>query len=188
MDASVTSRRSFLKKSLVVASGVAAAGGAKVALSDAAAGARLDADFSTPYQPSLSFSHPSDWYVRTDLLPTVLDPRHVIVSNRNLPQLPTVDGQPNMAEVPADAVLVDIASTPLLADQDTTSAHDLSHGMRWSDFGEGVHDDTPHLRRRFYAWYATAEWSVAVMVFVGSEAAPGWERVAAIINSVRVDG
>jgi len=42
--------------------------------------------------------------------------------------------------------------------------------------------------RRFYAWYATNEWSVAVMVFVGSEAAPGWERVAAIINSVRVDG
>jgi hypothetical protein len=181
----VSSRRTFLKRSALLAGGVVGVAGVDSVFSDAATAAKLDASGVMQYPPGLAFGYPSEWFVRSDLLPTVIDPQHLIISNRDLPQLPTADGSPNMSYVPRDTVMIDISTTRLIPEQDTGPAIPLEEGIHWSDFGSGVHDDTPHLGRRFYAWYAGGGgWSVAISVLIGDEAEPGWERVAAVVGSL----
>ena len=77
-------RRSLFKLGAVGAGAAAAVGATPPGRARAAV---LDASFTSPYPPHLTFSYPSSWFVHTALIPGVVMPYDVIVCNRHLDDL-----------------------------------------------------------------------------------------------------
>lgn len=178
--------RSKLLKTAGVLTGAVAVGGTVIGTAATRAETSLDAHFEMPFEPGLVVSYPEGWFVKTDIMPEVVDPQHTIVTNFDLKPLPSVDGQPNMLYVPTEAILVDIVTTRIVQGQDLSDALPLVRQMHWADFGPAAQDDTPHLLERRYRWYTAGDWSIAVMIYIGDDASDGDRQyVPAIVESVR---
>lgn len=158
----------------------------KLATAEASAGSlTLDRSHTTSYEPRLTLDYPNTWHVYEGLIMDVVEPRHVVVSNRPLDPLGDVDGLPDMTEAPSDAAVLVIYSEYLLPNRDTSAAHRLSDGVQFGSLAEGLHDDTPGVGRRFFAWFADGSASHTFYLFRGDEEPSDWATMEDVVSSVR---
>lgn len=182
-------RASLIRRSAVAGGLVVGSALARVSLeraSGATAAPPLDVNYSTPFRPGLGFAAPGGWSVSSDFLPDVVEPRHVGVSNREITITRTLDGIPDIRGMDADAALLLAFVEPLTPEHVTDSAHPLGQRLRFADLGHGLHDATPGVGTRYFAWYASDSVAVTVYLLVGVAPAPGWHAVEGVMNSMRL--
>jgi hypothetical protein len=190
MKARVETRRTFLKKAATGGALGAASVGGLTRSGTAQASAILDASFNSPYAPYPIIAYPSSWHVYTALIPGVIEPFDVVLSNRQLGALPDIDGLPDMRAVPSDATMLVLFSEQLPVDYDVSRAIPFRETMRFNDLGGGVVDHTPGGARRFQGWWSARVsgnvYGFNLFVFVGRSAGSEWRDVQAIVDSIRL--
>ena len=185
-------RRSLLKLGAIGAGAATAAGAAPPGPARAAV---LDASFTCPYPPHLTFGYPSSWFMHTALIPGVVMPYDVIVCNRQLSPLPDIAGAPDLRAVLGDATMLVL----LFWDPVPAANANLSGGpvrlqkgmaMRFSDLGGGQRNW--HGFRAITGWYVATSgdllYSIEADVYVGPDAGAEWKHVQPIVSSIRHPG
>lgn len=186
-------RKDLLRRAAGGAAGAAAATAALPA--SARGGTTLDASFACPYVPHPVISHPSSWFVYTALIPGVVMPYDVVVSNRKLRPLPNVGATPDLRAAPSDLTMLllflrdpmPVASFEAPNISEATALNGRT--MRFADLGGGQIDWQGF--RQFLGWYIATSgdtlYSMAAKVYVGPDApANDWQTVQSIVDSIRL--
>lgn len=170
----------------------AAATATAVAATDAKAAPALDLSLAVPYPPHPRIDYPNSWSVYTALIPRVIMPYDVVISNQPLAPLRDINGGPDLTAAPGDATIfmmfiydpVPIASAYL------EGLTKLVDRMRFKDLGGGERNWMGF--RQFLGGYYVTEgdsvYSMGVRVYVGDNAGPEWTQVQPIVDSVRLGG
>lgn len=183
-------RKSFFTKA---ASGAAAVTAAKAAQPPAAGAAvALDAAFSAPYPPHPVLHYPRSWFPHIALIPKVVMPYDVVISNRKLGPLRDINGGPDMRDVPGDAtaLMLFIFDPIPAADANTAGFTPLAPTttMRFSDLGGG--ERLWNGFRHFIAPYAVTVggqlYSITARLYVGPDAGAEWATAQSIIDNVAI--
>jgi hypothetical protein len=146
----------------------------------------LEHYYTTPFRPGVSFAVPESWNVAPDFLPDVREPRHVGISNRPITITKTLDGIPDIRDMPSDAALLVAFVAERTPEQVGEGALSPTPRLRFADLGEGTQDDTPGVGRRYFAWYMDDQTVLSIYLLVGTDPDPGWHAFEGVMNSMQV--
>lgn len=150
----------------------------------------LDIRFGRSASPRISVSHPSEWFV-TSQLTDVYDPIQLFaVANQSLPAPQrNVHGLANPALVPTDTVLLMLSAFRLTPDMAAWNLRSSAHPTpaRLADFGQGEPYGSFSLTTRSWAVYGQT-WGVQGFLWVGDDASDAdIATMDAVLQSISYD-